>query len=63
MAEYQALHAPIGDLLGAGQDALGEQVFETLSPELQAVPAAHGVHGIGAFVGFIAGEYIQVSTV
>ncbi len=63
VAEHQALHAPVGDLLGAGEDPLGEQVLEALPPEIQTVPAAHIVHGIGAFIRLIAGEDIQVGTV
>ena len=63
VAEYQAAHAPVGYLLRAWEDAPGKQVFKALSPKFQTVPARHAVHGIGALVGLVAGEDVQVSAV
>ena len=63
MAEHQARHRPVGHLLGRGENAVRQQVFEAFGAALVAFAAGHAMLGMRAFVAFIAGEHVQIRAV
>ena len=63
MAEYKAVHAPVGNLLRARQNTVCRQIIKAALPVFVAFSAAHAMARIRTFIPLVARKHIQIRSV